>query len=381
MVGILIGGNIAYLIGILVLSFTKTRITSDITFRGYALLNFFMMLAIFNLEIGFIPQKAASEYAFELHNTGAYLSDIPNFVLQALLNYPAFVLSGSWTAAIGTNAALSALVFVVTYGQGGPAYKFVVAPAVVNFSMFALRDPIIGPLFYAFTALAIAPHSRRRTIGIGLLTIAFYYTRPENLVIIGVALALVQYRRGSNQLVRLFTLPGIAVAMYGALRFGPRLLGVQTAYSALEAPRVLEEFFERRSNRTAIDEGNASAILGGRLPSLAFPVRFPLQIFTFIVLPLPFEIRSLSMLLAFVDSLFLAWIVLKYRHRIHRDALLIAVVFVLLSAFFMSNYGNGFRLRLPLYFVLAAGVIAGDRSRAAENATRAGGPVREPIRR
>lgn len=319
-----------------------------------------LALASLNFEFGIFEQKDASELAFEIHQGGDYFSSFQTFALQALLNAPAFVLTGEWQAAIGTNAAIAALFFLVCVDQGVAAKYFILAPAVINFSLFALRDPLIGATLFAFTTLVVRRSSRGRTLGLIAVGLATYYTRPENLIIEGVILALVLKRRSSSAAVGILTVPAIIGSLYAALRFGPRLLGVRRSYSITEAPLVLEDFFNRRSERGTLLDGNDSAILGGRLPSIPFPIRFPIQAISFVLLPLPWEIRTLSMLFAFGDSLFLLWVVAKYRKRVHPDALMTAAVFVLVSALFSSNYGNSFRLRLPVYYILAAGArVAG----------------------
>jgi len=356
---ILFGGVLTFLVGAVILVAVPRVQVSDRPLRSLAFLFGLLVVASLNYELQIFEQKAASEIAFEIHQAGAYLTDLPSFALQAIVNAPAFELSGSWEAAIGTNAGLAALIFFACDVRDRRAIAFILTPAVINFSMFALRDPLIGVTMFLFTLTALQSSGRRRTLGLIAVAVATYFTRAENLIIELVAVSLILYRGSKKWTVRTFTVPGIFVALFGALRFGPRLLGVQGSYTVSQAPLILENFFERRANRGSIEAGNTSAILGGRLPSMAFPIRFPVQLVAFLILPLPFEIRTLPLLLAAVDSIILLWLLHRRRHLVHRDALLIAAVFVAISALFASNYGNSFRLRLPVYYILAAGALQG----------------------
>ena len=61
------------------------------------------VVASANFHTGLFAQKQASEFAFEIF-TGS--SAQPTFLLQFLLNAPAFALLGVWWAAIGTTLSL-----------------------------------------------------------------------------------------------------------------------------------------------------------------------------------------------------------------------------------------------------------------------------------
>lgn len=315
------------------------------------------VLAALNLRFGLFAQKGASEFAYTLHETSDYFGSLRQFGLQALVNWPAFSVLDRWEAAIGGNIAITSLVYAYAVSKNPSSRRFLLAPAVVNFSMFALRDPLIGVLMFMLVLLMMEKNSTKLRLALPAIFTATVLTRPENLILVAGCLAALTYIRSTSIPLRVASsLAFVSLALF-ALRFGPSLLGVPGQVSILDAPVAMTEFFESRATRHDATDGNASAILGGRLVSLPFPIRYPVQLVTFVVLPLPFEIRSLTGLLAFVDSIYLIAMYRRMRTQISSEAKIACLVFVLCTAPFISNYGNAFRLRLPIYFMLAAGLI------------------------
>ena len=78
-----------------------------------------------------------------------------------------------------------------------------------------------------------------------------------------------------------------------------------------------------------------------------------------------FEIRSVTLLLSAVDSVFFFFASRKLFKEGTAPSKLLFVVYVLVAAFFSSNYGNVFRIRYPLYFIIGAGLYS-NRNRNAE---------------
>lgn len=359
LVSLLVGSFVSYalLIGLLVLR----RPVSQVGLLGsVAVLVVTTVLGLLNLRFGIIEQKFASEFAFDWYN--GVESERPNrtFVVQAIANAPAFFVAGSWHAAIGTNAAVTAVVYAFLYNTETKAHRYFLGPAVINFALFSLRDPFIGLILMGLVlAFGKKFELARLPIPILLASLAMFWTRPENLLIIAALVWFLGFRSARSAATRLALVLAGGFGAIVALRFAPALLGVQGSVSIGNLPAFFVEFSEDRGTRTNVTGvGGGSDILGGALQRMPIFLRYPIQLVTFFVLPLPFEIRSVALLLSAVDSLFFAYGARKLFKEGTYPAKILFVMYVLVAAFFSSNYGNVFRIRYPLYFVIGAGLWA-----------------------
>ena len=318
------------------------------------------ILASLNLQFGIFEQKLASELAFEWYS-GNRIPLNRAFALQAVANAPSFFIANTWHAAIGTNVAVTAATCAFLYDSEKKSHLYFLGPATVNFAIFALRDPFIGLIFFALV-LAIGQRFEVKRLVVPTLVagVAMYFTRPENILIILALAWFLSFRSSNTALAKFFMVAAGVVGALAALRLGPALLGAGGDISIGNLPGFFAEFSEARATRTTrTGVGGGSDILGGALARLPIFVRYPLQLLTFFVLPLPFEIRSFALLLAAFDSCFFAYSSRKLFREGSKPAKVIFVVYVLVTAFFSSNYGNVLRIRYPLYFVIGAGLFVG----------------------
>ena len=365
-VPLLIGSSVSFLLGAVLIVSTRS-VHRDALVQAMFILVTLTVVAAVNLRFGIIEQKFASEFAFDRFLGQESLRPNDTFAVQALANTPAFLLAQGWEAAIGTNAAVTALTYAFLWDQRSRAHLYFLAPAALNFSFFALRDPFIG-LIFMFLVLSFGSEFTLRKLPVPLLIagVAMFWTRPENLLIILALVGVLAYQHSRTSLMRFCVIGAGGIAAIGALRFAPALLGVNQTISIGNLPAFFAEFSEDRGTRTAATGvGGGSDILGGALQRWPLPIRYPVQLFTFFVLPLPFEIRSVTLLLSAVDSVFFFFASRKLFKEGTAPSKLLFVVYVLVAAFFSSNYGNVFRIRYPLYFIIGAGLYS-NRNRNAE---------------
>ena len=318
-------------------------------------------IAATNFELEIFEQKFASEFPFDVFKQRESLRNNSTFILQAIVSSLAFLITDVWWAAIGTNVALTAAVFYFVHSRKPVLSIIMLAPAIVNFCMFSLRDPVISALVLAVSWFLLSPGSPRQWLKQGFSILLFALIRPENIAIFGYAKLMTIVGSHSRNFLLYLSFPILIAAGAVIAAFIPQMLGMESK-SVNRLPDAANEFYEARATRHDNIEGSGSDILGGALDNKPFVVRYPVQVLTFFVLPLPFEVRNLPMALAFLDSMvFIAITWLFHRHG-SREAVIIFWVFVLAVAFFSSNYGNVFRLRLPAYYILLAGLLRGSTS-------------------
>lgn len=315
-----------------------------------------LLAAIVNWEFDIFEQKFASEFAFDVFKGRESLRDNSAFFLQAVIGAPAFFLTDVWWAAIGTNIATVSGVFYFVHKRSPVLSLIMLAPAVVNFSMFALRDPIIAVNAFVVSWLFLTPAQ----VGIwwkqASAVVLFAFIRPENMAIFAYAKLMTIFHQNNRAFLVYLFLPVFLGAALGVAALAPNLLGIKNS-SVSDLPDTATEFYESRANRVDESNGGGSNILGGKLTSMPIYLRYPIQVFTFFVLPLPFEIRHLGLALAFVDSMLFCVVAYRTHKVASAKTLIIFWAYVLIVAFFSNNYGNVFRLRLPAYFILLAGLL------------------------
>ena len=342
---------IAAIIGYILIIELIVLFERELNFRS-AIYAFLYMLLLFaaaaaNFELEIFEQKFAAEFAYDVYKGRESLRGNSTFLLQAVIGYPAFVVTDVWWAAIGTNIAVTAGLFYFIHKRNPVLSLIMLAPAILNFCLFSLRDPVIAALAFIVCYLFFSPSTKmlwlRQSIAVG----TFALIRPENLAIFGYSKLLTVFNKHNRSALLYLSFPVLVLIGLGITAFTPQLLGVEFGGSLSELPGAANEFYESRANRWDASEGGGSNILGGALTSMPIFIRLPIQIFTFFVLPLPFEIRHLGLALAFVDSIVFGYIYFRFHRTCERDALIVFWVYVLAVAFFANNYGNVFRLRLP----------------------------------
>lgn len=344
---------------------------------GY--LGVLLTLAIINLEYGLIEQKFASTFSFERYQ-GIQTRLNENFLFQAWVVYLGYLLTDAWEAAIGVNIAIFAALFLLV-DRVRPIYCAVfLAPGIIHIALFALRDVIMALSIFCFCYFSLAQRKPNLLI-LGALMISFYMQRPELIALVGISYLAIHYREFSN--AQKIILGSIALA--GVVLVLPRLpvvLGLPAAPSIFALPQVLMDFFTARADRWTGADGAATSMLGGELSSVPFLLRYPLQVFAFFVSPLPVDFRGISSAVFLVDSLFFCVVFWKFYRVADRRHQIFFFVYVLSSAFFMANYGNLFRMRMPCYLIMLSGLLLHYQHRIPSEISRRTGtkkPYRSPL--
>ena len=169
-------------LAILVLSIQKLdiRILLQAIFACFILTT----LAVINFELGILDQKFASEFTFDRYLKNESVRDSSGFILQAIYCWPAFALTNVWWAAIGTNVAATVLLYAYIAHYNTRLSLFVFAPVIINFSLFSLRDPLIGILMFS-SAVAISDQNFiKRVVKQGSVSLPLFFIRPENILIV-----------------------------------------------------------------------------------------------------------------------------------------------------------------------------------------------------
>lgn len=379
---VLLAAVLSYSIGfVIVLLVSPDGLPRRSVLLSLAVLGALGTVAAANLHLGFFEQKLASEIAFELWQ-GVSTRNFPTFLPQMVVNIPAFALLDTWHAAIGTNAALIALCVLHVHSRSPEAALHLAAPAVANFALFSLRDPLLGLLMMVFSFALLRRGRQHQSVAlIGAVAIIMYWARPENLAVMVVAASAVALLRRTDVGLRVFLTPLIAVFAAFVIRFSLPLVGINVPTSVVGAPARLITFARSRATRFQGTAGGGSNILGGALPGLPTLVAYTVQLTATIVLPLPFEIRTLSLALAFTDTAFLFWIGRRFLRNSSFEARSVVFTYIGVIALFASNYGNLFRLRMLLHFIMAGAVLAEHLNRrdAVEQAAQRSDRMRDPV--
>jgi hypothetical protein len=227
---------------------------------------------------------------------------------------------------------------------------------MVNFAVFSLRDPIIAALAFAGALHFMNPSLTRRIGSQAVLSGMYLMIRPENVAVTLAALGTDLVRRNRKKAWVLIAAPIVLLAAILLLPIIPRLLGISFSGSIFDLPLAISNFYEARANRWGDDFGGSSNIMGGRLTDFPFFIRFPIQLTAFFIMPLPFELDNAALAVAAVDSIFFCVLAYKLHKTKNMPILVLFWTYAILVALFLNNYGNGFRLRLPAYAIILAGL-------------------------
>ncbi len=347
----------------------------NLTLIGFLVL---LSLAILNANLEFIEEKIASFISHSLHNGE---SESIAFRLQYYVTLPAFWLTNHPYSAHATNIAIQTLCFLLAFRyilpKRGPTWLEIcvlIYPAYYHYSIFGLRDPYINLISTLFTILAI----RNKRFGIfvwgSLLGIVSLLARPEFSVILFSFVGLYFYI-GLNQKNKIIFTAIYLLLINTAGNYLPYALGVAPRGNLIDNIEQIAEFNELRNERRLGSDGGGSSILGGTLFNYPLIARYPIQVITSFISPLPFEIRSPILFFGFIESMLFTTIaaIAWRRSKDVKNARYIfycALLYILLQAFFAMNYGNNLRIRYPSYIMFIGSIsisIQSERAKSISN--------------
>ena len=361
-------------------------------------------MIMLNEEFGFIVEKLAGNRSIWLYqhfilqrgDWGSLLGE--EFALQVLVNIPAWMIFGASrlsllfsNAAIGALAApLAALLVNRDFKYSGSVRTLILLslyPAGFNFSCFGLRDPLIFLGMIALCAGAIRVWANKVTIvDIGLMccgALSVLSLRPELAYVVLLVflmpltskyLDLLMASKGNKRNFSsavLLTLPVLLIGI-GAVLAGTRVAGSNIGVDTFNPADIAGDSAEDRFARHASEMGGNSHMMSAAMyQKLPWYLRVPIQTAGLIMLPFPWQVRNASLLMAFMDSIYViglglfvlanAWYCDPFKKKgVGRLTMfLMAVSFVgfLGIGFVVSNFGNGFRMKLavtPMVFLAAA---------------------------
>ncbi|MDA8770455.1 hypothetical protein N9M97_02840, partial [Planktomarina temperata] len=340
MIEIFLSSILYYSMGIILFLLLGVRLRVENLIISTVLLSVCTLAASINFEMSIIPQKFASEFSYNVFLGHENVRSSIGFYVQVIYCYIAYSLTGAWWSAIGTNISLTVLFFTFVYRNNPNLAFYVLSPAAVNFSFFALRDPIILVIMFSVTLIFLNSKYLISLIKNFIWIFASLFVRPENIGIIVLTYGMEAIRANRAKIWMPFLLFCLLIFIYFTAPMVPRLLGVEFKGSMLDLPIAMTEFYEARANRWGSDDGGGSNILGGSLPEYPFLLRFAIQVTSFFILPLPFEIRSVPLGLAAVDSVVFIRLYLTFSRKAHPKAKIIFWIYVFSVAIFMNNYGN-----------------------------------------
>ena len=365
-----------------------------------------VVLVVCNEEFAFFEPKVAGDLSLRLYDEfvmtdgGVWQLFGEEFGPQVFLNTPAWwmfgphrlitLLNNSAVAALAGPLAAVWLTPVVGRGRA-MTIMFLMAcyPALVNFSLFGLRDPII---FFAMVALAcgmvrsrIAGWRATDVVTVLLASIIVFWSRPELAYVLvcllgwpiasGV-LTMVHGVRGNRRYavnLMLLAVP-LALVTVGAIAGMTQIAARNIGFATVNPFEIADEAASNRFERHAGSAGAGSHIVDSTsYTHMPVYVRVPMQTVGMIVVPFPWQIKGVAKAFAFADSCFLiavlGWTVLQtlYSRPLAasgrgRHAMILLACFaigILGMGFIVSNSGNAFRMRLsltPLLFIAAAAV-------------------------
>ncbi len=384
------------------------------TYTVFFLVNFTirLLLIYFNEELNFFADKLAGNLSIEIHKSyqlyglSGVLTNSGNFLLQYLINLLFFQLNGGTRATLLINNAYigSVIPLFMAYGLKkyyGAKYEIYILflfsffPCFINFSIFGLRDVII---------LAI--------VSLNVISVIYMYASKSNTSQLYKALLLYVLSNGLMLLIRpeMIVILGFPAVVYGisqVLNFISRInekhtrvlagfmsflflivftfylansakdyltsnIGVTSEVTAME---VVNEYAEQRYERQFKGDGGGSAIIeSNSYHNLGTWSRLSLQTLGMLVIPFPWQINSITKLLAFLDTILVMFLLyhlarfyyLQFRRKnfgmnkfLKNPHNILGMTFlfsVLLYGLLVINFGNAFRLRMSIlpYLIVPA---------------------------
>lgn len=341
------------------ISFTSSsRYKKNLLYFIFIIFFLLILFSAINLNLNFFPSKYADFSSYMLIRGEIF---DPTFLLQAFIVYPLDFIFNDKYIVYALNVSLTCFCLLILF-RNIPinlSNILLIPPTVYYYALFGLRDPLIFLIFILQGTLILNVYLRSikfsKFIYLNIFLIfLMFFVRPESSLFI-VANAFLTFfiiikTSYTNKLsVLLITLiPALAIFYQGVLSLG------LDSFSLNE----ISEFSEIRYMRhVGIDDGGGSQILGGRLYDLDFSQRYIVQILATIFLPLPFEINSASQLIAAIDSIFFLRIIyILFKSKNHQKLVYTILgcllLYILVTGFFATNYGNLLRIRYPIYGLL-----------------------------
>ena len=315
-------------------------------FTGYSLLHFLIHPILHEY-------KFADLFAYTNLKEGTFYI---TFWINTMFIFPMYLVYDSHFFVYTLNVFLFSVWFgLVLDNRSLPEgyKKFLVTPIpLIYYSFFGLRDFTILLLLYA-------TYYTYQNSCDSYLKPSFYFTcilfsivRPE-MLIIPAALVFLRTWSGSGRISRSV----LTILLIGVLYLGPSIAGMTLGIGTNISYSNIIDFAVLRYERHSGGEGGGSHILGGSLFQLPFWQRYPVQVLSFFVNPLPFEFK-LRYLPAAIDSILFSYFSLKSYRRYsilklnQKHILWSSIVAILFLSLFSSNYGNLFRLRMVFYSTL-----------------------------
>ena len=336
-----------------------------------SLVCFFLLsvASLINNEFSIIEEKVAS---FVSYNNYIGLSNTLTFKVQYFLAYIPFALFDFKYSAHALNIGLQSFTFAVgvhfIFFNRPKVWMFIFIffPAYYHYALFGLRDPLISILTVMIAIIIIYHNQKPWVITLSLLSMAVLAVgiRPEFAVMIFGFLGIYYYFRLAGVKRGLLVLAGL-VSLYVVLLFLPLAFGLHPSGNIDSNIQQIIAFNESRNDRRLGGDGSGSHILGGALFSYPFYIRYPIQVLTNFVSPLPWEIRNVLTLLSFLESIVfsvVAYLAFRSRHYSPEARLLFlfGITYILVTAIFSFNYGNNLRIRYPCFVLFLSCVAIGN---------------------
>jgi hypothetical protein len=363
------------------------------------------VLIALNEAVSFFGAKPASHLPVEVYGrlfSEGWQNVLHNkFIIQTLVNMPAFMAHGTDTVIhiltngfFGAAAGVAAYVYLArTFSPRAGLWAFVLVsffPMAVNFSIFALRDPML----YFFLVVNVAVVTRMwvdrdyRPGHLAVFVVSFigvFSFRPEWGPIAAMyPLGLAQSRqwqrikeaRSVGALgLYVMTLAGLVVV--GGVATYMFLLSNIGIHDLVSPAKVAEFYAEQRFDRTLGDSIGAGSHVLPPAIYYATPwyLRVVVQTIGILVVPMPWLLKSIPSFMAFGDSVLLITCVVMVLRRLRRRELprrveianfwmmFVFVFGVCAMGFIIINGGNAFRMRLGLlqFVVIPLAIYLGHR--------------------
>jgi len=372
-------------------------------YAGTFVLNFGLRLFLIymNQHFNFFQTKLEGQAAVNLQKvflaTG-HVSIHSTFFLQWLVSFPFFELNGPTFATIlidnafvGAVVPMGAAYFMYKlYGSRFENYTlflFSFFPSFISFSIFGLRDIIILAVvtanalasLYMFQARKKSKQFYKAAFVYGGTVFLILFIRPEMSVLLalpfffyllrGILVIVKRLSDNYSRVLVLSTLAGLfllvgASFLYFANHF---LISNIGGTGGASVSKIMKVYAQQRYQRQIQNGGGGSAIVHpATYHHLSIGGRLGVQILGMVVIPFPWEIKSITKLLAFGDTLvvlFLLFHLLRYYYRQFKSKRVglrrfmenpfnvLGLTFfccVMIYGILVVNFGNAFRLRMSI---------------------------------
>lgn len=312
-------------------------------FIGYSFLHFLLHPIIYEY-------KFADLFAYTNLKEGTFYI---TFWINTMLIFPMYLVYDSSFFVYTINVFLFSVWFGLVIDNRSlteSSKKLLVTPIpLIYYSFFGLRDFTILLLIYATYYSYNSTKKSYLKANFIFICILFSIVRPE-MLIIPLTLVFLKTWSVSGRIFRSV----LIILFVGVLYLGPSIAGITLGIGSNISYSNIIDFAVLRYERHSGADGGGSHILGGSLFQLPFWQRYPVQVLSFFVNPLPFEFK-LRYLPAAIDSILFSYLTLKSYSRYNslklnqKHILWASIIAILFLSLFTSNYGNLFRIRMVFY--------------------------------